>query len=85
MTPLQIVMMLHYYAIAEPYAMRQPEHATSPAVKEQRMALLHSDMLELDNSPSGYAVTPRGLAYIEALLEVPLPIKKEIWVIPDKE
>ncbi len=82
MTPLQIQMMLHYYAIAEPYACRQPEHANSEAVHQQRHSLICDELLETDpGSPSSFRVTERGLAYVKALKDMPLPIKK--WVMPD--
>lgn len=81
MTPLQIVMMLHYYAIAEPYAYRDPCHANSEAVRKQRDRLVSFELIEPDpNSRSGYRATERGVAYVEALERTPLPIKK--WVMP---
>jgi hypothetical protein len=81
MTPLQITMMLHYYAIAEPYALRQPEHADSPAVREQRIVLIGDDLLTREHDDvRGYRVTERGQAYIDALMAMPLPVCK--WTIP---
>jgi hypothetical protein len=82
MTPLQIQMMLHYYAIAEPYACRQPEHAHSGATKDQRLQLIAWDLLEFTpDKPSSYTPTEKGVAYVQALCDMPLPIKK--WVMPD--
>lgn len=84
MTPLQIKMMLHYYAIAEPYSEFDSAHASSPAVVEQRAALVCAELLVPDEeSPSLYQVTDRGRAYVEALQQVPMPIKK--WVMPGFE
>lgn len=81
MTPLQITMMLHYHALAQPYALHEPQHARSPAVFEQRSSLIRDEMLALDpDSMSGYRVTERGRAYVEALCALPLPIKK--WIMP---
>lgn len=85
MTPLQIKMMLHYYAIAAPYSKEDEDHANSPAVTEQREWLLNADMLRYSSkssseSSSGYEVTERGEAFVDALCSLPLPVSK--WVIP---
>lgn len=80
MTPLQITMMLHYYACGSVYAKHEPEHAGSAAVREQRAALISSDLLEPDDSrESGYRVTGRGAAYVEGLKNMQLPVCR--WVI----
>lgn len=77
MTPLQIKMMLHYYAIAEPYSARDLCHANSSAVHEQREFLVNCGMLRInDSSDSGYEVTDKGQFYIEYLLSVPVPSTK---------
>jgi hypothetical protein len=82
MTPLQIRMMLHYYAISAPYAVDNPQHADSLAVREQRQRLINDELIEPDEtSGSGFRATDRGDAYVEALCAMPLPIKK--WVMPD--
>jgi len=81
MTPLQITMMIHYHAINEPYAMRQPEHANSPAVREQTQDLADAGLIEPSTrSDSGWRSTAKGQAYIEALCNLPLPVCK--WVVP---
>lgn len=81
MTPLQITMMLHYYAIAAPYSKEDEDHANSPAVTEQRGWLLNADMLRYSSkSSSGYEVTERGAAFVDALCSLPLPVSK--WVMP---
>lgn len=84
MTPLQIMMMLHYYsAIAAPYARDDLSHAESTAVVAQRQQLIGLDMLAEDEcAKAGYRVTERGAAYVEALCAVQLPIKK--WVVLKK-
>lgn len=81
MTPLQIKMVLHYYAIAEPYALLDPAHANSDAVCTQRALLCSDGLIEaIAGSPSGYRITPRGEAYVDAVCATPLPVSK--WVIP---
>lgn len=81
MTPLQINMLLHYYAIAEPYAVREQEHANSPAVHEQRHILVNWGLIKVDiTNPSGFSVTDKGLVYVEAICNIPLPVMR--WEIP---
>lgn len=73
MTPLQIQMMLHYYAIAEPYAMRQPEHAGSRSVIDQRMKLINLGLLSVvPETPSGYRPTELGREYVDRLCNTPI-------------
>lgn len=82
MTPLQIQMMLHYYAIAEPYSVHNRTHAQSAAVYGQRQQLIDDGMLSV-NIDSGYTVTEKGQFYIEYLLSVPVPsIKFVIEIAP---
>ncbi len=74
MTPLQIQMMLHYYAIVTPYARNEPAHAGSPAVFSQRNALVRMGLLEQTlTRESGYMPTKRGLRYVTALKAMPIP------------
>ena len=85
MTLLQVSMMLHYYAIAEPYAMRQPEHANSLAVRNQRLDLANAGLLEVipdtdDRHQVGWRCTEKGHAYVDAVCAVQVPICK--WVQP---
>jgi hypothetical protein len=78
MTPLQITMLLHYHTIAEPYISTTIDLNWS-GVRQQHLWLLKNDLLCNDDTSScGYRVTERGLAYIEALQTVPLPVSK--WV-----
>ncbi len=70
MTILQIQMMLHYYAIAEPYAMRDPAHANSQAVRQQRATLVTLGLIVSDNCPSGWRTTEAGDTYIQRLKDV---------------
>jgi hypothetical protein len=84
MTPLQIQMMLHYYAIAEPYSIRDERHANSPAVREQRLELVALGLLENggDGHVSGYRVTECGRTYVKALCEMPLPVLRYVMPSP---
>ena len=88
MTPLEIDIILHYYAIAEDY--RGGDHS-APAVGEAIKRFISADMLRpatpnpedrlLAVRPPAYVVTERGRIYVEALQAVPLPIQK--WVMPE--
>lgn len=79
MTSLQVTMMLHYAAIASPYARYEPEHANSRAVYEQRIKLCNLDLLR-EGGPAGWQVTDRGRAYVEHVKSVQVPICQ--WVQP---
>lgn len=77
-TPLHWQMLFHYYAIAEPYAIGNPGHASSLAVQAYTKALVDDDLIKIDpTSGSGYRVTDRGDALIDYVLRLPLPEK--IW------
>jgi len=83
MTPLHLQMLLHYYAIAEPYAKNDPLHAESRAVSRYRDQLVSLKLIHEDpTSGSGYSCTERGFAYVEALKALPLPEVFTEWKIP---
>lgn len=83
MTPLHINIMLHHYAIAEPYGTHQPEHQSSTAVRQYHAELVAKDMLKVEiTAPSGYTVTERGMVYIAALTHLELPISVTEWRMP---
>lgn len=71
MTVLQIQMMLHYYAVAEPYAMHNSAHANSTAVHQQRYKLFKLGLITPDDSPSGWYPTELGRDYVKRLEAVP--------------
>ena len=73
MTPLHIRLLLHYYAIAEPW----PE--SSGVATEYTADLVRDGLIELSPlSVSGYSATDRGRVHIDGILRLPLPI----WVSP---
>lgn len=81
MTPLHWQMLLHYYAIAEPYAATNPGHANSLAVKSYTEWLIDNDLIKIDvSSGSGYRATERGEALVEFICNLPLPAR--IWQMP---
>ena len=81
MTPLQLKMLLHYYTCAERYGKHEPEHA-KPEIRDQHQGLIVWELLSpCRSNESGYQITARGSAFIEALIKTPLPICK--WIIPN--
>lgn len=67
-TPLHIQLMLHYYAIAAPYAEHDPAHANSVATRDYTDELIMWDCIAKDNnSPSGYRATNKGHAWVDRL------------------
>lgn len=74
MSPLKINILLHIYAIAEPLDLRGQAHHS--ALDE----FLKNNLIEKITAAPGYRVTDRGLAMVEALLAVQLPICK--WIQP---
>jgi len=81
MTPLHWQMLLHYYAIAEPYAASNPGHANSLAVKACTKELIERDLIWADaSSGSGYRATERGEFLVNHICGLPLPISE--WRMP---
>lgn len=79
MTPLKLQMMLHYYAIAAPYAEHWPEHANSIAVQVQREELVEAGLLQHKPiSPSGYTPTLQGRVLIKAIRAVGSAFEKSV-------
>jgi len=79
MTPLEIDILLHYYCRAVDY---RDGDFSAPAV---RSAIdMFRGELELlkpcDEGGKTYQLTARGLVYVQALQNVPLPVQK--WVMP---
>jgi hypothetical protein len=83
MTPLHWQLMLHYYAIAEPYAEQNPGHANSLAVKEYRHELETWGLIKFDpTSGSNYRATERGEFLVDHLTKIPLPLPVQEWRMP---
>ena len=83
MSPLEIEIMLHYYTTPGQYGRdRDGGHCPSdaPAVRDSLMELAKAGLLSYVKDGNGYQIADRGMAYVEFLKEVPLPIHK--WVLP---
>lgn len=80
MTPLQLEILLHYYACANDF---RDGDFSAPAVREAIDRFKASEMLtiNIERSAATYMLTERGRVYVEAVLVVPLPEKR--WVMPE--
>ena len=80
MTPLEIDIMLHYYARADDY--RQGDF-DAPAVR-QAIDIFRGPLNLLepaeDKSYANYRITERGKVFVQALMNVPLPV--QTWAMP---
>jgi len=78
MSPLEIRILLHHYAIPSPY-----NGAETPSfIKEINDKFLDLGLIKSRLCPGEnvYAVTDRGLAYVNGLMALPLPTCE--WTIP---
>lgn len=81
MTSLHWRLLLHYYAIAEPYAARDEAHANSPTTRSFTEQLVEWDLIVIvPTSGSGYRATARGEALVDFICNLPLP--EQIWRMP---
>lgn len=82
MTPLEISILLHYATRADDF--REGDFS-APAVREaiDRFRKVDELLEPTSHHPSAgaaYVITPRGLAYVDALERMPLPV--QVWVMP---
>lgn len=83
MSPLDIEIMLHYYASGGQYGRdKDGGHCPSdaPAVRDSHMQLAKDGLLGYIKGGNGYEITDRGRAYVDFLKAVPFPVAK--WVLP---
>lgn len=79
MSPLQIEILLHYYCSPGDY---RDGDFSAPAVRETIDNFRGVDEM-LRGCESGsrtYRLTDRGLAYVDALMRLPLP--RKVWAMP---
>lgn len=83
-TPLEFEILLHYMVRPEAHRMQLENPPCWPEVRDRLLTLEVLEILPAHDSRArfgaAYATTERGIAYIEAALSLPLPVKK--WVIP---
>jgi len=74
-TPNHLEVLIHCYCSPAVH-----ERAYAPAVKEAIEFFLSRQMIEAQGEY--YKTTDKGEAWLDALLEVPLPVRK--WIIPNQ-
>jgi hypothetical protein len=80
MTPFEIEVLLHYYAKAGDYVL--PNEKLRFAWHDNEHRLISLQLLQTINTHmTKYAITDRGRAYVEGLMQVPLP-ERSVWTIP---
>jgi len=77
LTPMQLDQLLHYYYSAEPYPSSEAADANIQDLIEHGLILPYSGSVAYL-----YHVTKRGEAYVNTMLELPLPV--QVWVTPTK-
>lgn len=73
MTPLEIQMLLHFYVTSEPWT----EWHSS---QESALCMFVARELVTGNQHEGVRLTSRGKAYVEFLMDMPLPVME--WRLP---
>ena len=78
MSPLQINLLLHVYAIAKPF-----DHPDKPIYQKEKNNFVARKLIKEDpESACGYSMLPRGYALIKMLLNTPLPELTTVFVDP---
>ena len=85
--PMKINMLLHFYAVCEPFA---PEaQRRSPAYTQFVKELLRAGLIvrptpqDRERYPGwAYMTTEKGEAWVHAICTVPVPVAKTRWIIP---
>ena len=79
MSPYELKILLHYYVSPEDC----PELGVAPIWDETVLKFMDTQLLEKRVTPrldeSLYYISPRGEAYIEAILRLPLPVQR--WMV----
>ena len=78
LSPLNLNILLHLYAIAEP--MHHPDLIVYTEAKEE---LIFHGLIRYDHeSPNSYSMTKKGIAFVHLILSTPLPQKLDAWIDP---
>lgn len=78
MSPLEVEMILHYYAASEPYP-----NEDCPAQQEAIARFEKHDLITKDDESGLYKTTERGEKYVDMLCSTPWPVVR--YVDPRKE
>lgn len=80
MSPIEITLLLHYYAIAEPF------HCPSPATAAATRRFIAAGLIVEDTGPgSGYRTTEKGNVLVKALCDTPMPRLEQRWIVDYRE
>ena len=82
MTPLALQVLLRAYYLAEYDFNREYGRSEAHAAAIDRMIGLKDPLIQLSSDKKFIRSTPRGRAYIEAVLNVPLPELHTEWRVP---
>jgi hypothetical protein len=93
MTPLHILIGIHYASRPCPYSESEPEHRYSQAVRSYTEELVRAGLLtkrepdgddvpEHARNTAEFAATDGLRMWVDALTDVPLPKLREAWVHP---
>ena len=84
MTPFELEVLMHYYVTPAPHRV---ELENPPVWAAMRDWFIAEDLLkartERTRGDGTYLVTERGAAYVEHVLQTPLPLQK--WYVPTRE
>jgi hypothetical protein len=82
MTPLEIDILLHYYSRGGDY--REGDFS-APAVREaiDNFSKREEMLRPCESGSRTYALSERGMAYVDALMRLPLP--RRVWLMPSLE
>jgi hypothetical protein len=78
MSPVQITMLLHYYARCE-----EPERPNRHVINELLEAGLLEPQVPVGEATALWKTTEKGRFYVERLCTLPLPVMK--WVMPESD
>ena len=90
MSPLFIRIMLHFYSSPTPYVhggytSMYPNAVVAAIGDALNARLIKPSMPIVVLHEAVFELTPRGQAYVDRLLETPLPRKAETWVFDEPE
>jgi len=74
MTPLHLGILLHHYANPSPYP-----HRSMAADEYAEDLAKWGMMVHKDADEFCMRVTPKGVAWLERVLETPMPVQRWVW------
>jgi hypothetical protein len=74
LTPFEMKMLLHYHACPGLYTSR----ATPELMAESHRRLVDAKLIH-ESTPPHYAITERGIYWVEKALSTPLPVRRWVW------